>query len=277
MASRHGILRPLSYVGAAGDRNGLGSQGAAVVGYELGRRLGRRTLAIGTPVVGRTHSWADALAVARPGLVELQHQFDRIVGDGDVPVAALPRCAASLATLPVVAALRPDALLVWFDAHGDLNTPGNTATGYLGGLVLSAAMGWWDSGLGSGLDPERIVLGGARDLDAAERALVDAGTIRLASGPSLLDDLDEYVGTRPLYFHLDCDVLEPGTVPTEYVVPDGLTLLTLARVAERLSRNEIVGIEVAEMQVPAGEGDQTDYVGPLLDALAPMLEADTHA
>ena len=51
-------------------------------------------------------------------------------------------------TLPVMARYHPDALVVWFDAHGDLNTPESTTTDYLGGLVLSGPVGMWESGPG---------------------------------------------------------------------------------------------------------------------------------
>ncbi|WP_444847916.1 arginase family protein [Duganella caerulea] len=53
-------------------------------------------------------------------------------------MTASSRCAASLATLPVVARHRPDACVVWFDAHADLNTPSTTDSGYLGGMVAGA-------------------------------------------------------------------------------------------------------------------------------------------
>lgn len=136
--------------------------------------------------------------------------------------------------------------MVWFDAHADLNTPENTTTGYLGGLALSASLGWWDSGLGGGLDPQNIVLGGTRDLDPAEQEIVDAGMIALAAGPEMLSELDRLIADRPIYFHLDCDVLDPGIMPTDYSVPGGLTLDDLSRVAARLARNRIVGVEIGE-------------------------------
>lgn len=78
-----------------------------------------------------------------------------------------------------------------------------------------------------------------------------------------------------MYFHLDCDVLEPGTVPTDYRVPYGLTFGDLAAVAQRLSHNQIVGIEIAEFEAAASPTDETNYAGALLDALAPMLETLT--
>jgi arginase len=228
---------------------------------------------IGTSRAATSDTWHTALPAALPGLRELQHHHRGIVERGEVPVAALPRCAASLATLPTIAQHHPEALVVWFDAHADLNTPDDTTTGYLGGLVLSAAIGWWDCGLGAGLHPDNVLLGGARDLDAPERAHVDAGTTKLATGASLHAMLDRHVGDRPVYFHLDCDVLEPGTVPTDYRVPNGLTLDELSAVSKRLSRNQIVGIEIAEFEAAADPTDETDYAGALLDALTPLLAA----
>ena len=266
------------FVGPTGDHNDRGMQGASIVGHELSRRLDLTPTVIGTPQPATSETWHTALPTALPGLRELQREHRRIVERGDIPVAALPRCAASLATLPTIAEHHPDALVVWFDAHADLNTPDNTTTGYLGGLVLSAAIGWWDCGLGAGLHPDNVVLGGTRDLDAPEQALVDAGTIKLATGPSLLAELDQHVGDRPVYFHLDCDVLEPGTVPTDYRVANGLTLDDLTAVSRRLSHNQIVGIEIAEFEAAADPTDHTNYAQPLLEALAPMLAPlRTHA
>ncbi|BBY27714.1 hypothetical protein GCM10023114_45330 [Mycolicibacterium sediminis] len=264
------------FVGPTGDHNDRGMSGASVVGRALGRRLDLVPTVLGTPQPADSQPWQTALPTALPGLRDLQRVHANVLAGGRIPVCALSRCAASLATLPTIAERRPDAFVVWFDAHADLNTPDTTTTGYLGGLVLSAAIGWWDSGLGAGLSPERVVLGGSRDLDPPEQSLVDAGTIALAAGPSMHELLDLYVGDRPVYFHLDCDVLEPGTVPTDYRVPGGLTLDDLADVARRLSRNEIVGIEVAEFEswefeVAADAADVTDYAGPLVDALEPLL------
>lgn len=261
----------LVYVGPAGDRNSLGARGAEVVGEQLGRRLGIVPEVVGAPVEPVDGDWAVQLELASSGLRELQARHEAVRAAGRTPVTALPRCAAALATLPVVVRHHPDAVLVWMDAHGDLNTPATSPTGYLGGIVIAGALGWWESGLGAGLAPQDVVLVGARDLDAAEQSLVDSGTVRLAAGPQLLVELDRLVGERPVYLHLDCDVLEPGTVPTEYSVPDGLTLDDLAAVAERLARNTVVGIEIAELQTTNVPGATGTAVARLLDALSPLL------
>lgn len=259
----------LVFVGPTGDHNDRGMAGAPIVGRELSRRLGLEPTVIGEPRPATSAPWEQALPTALPWLTDLRDTHGHMMSRGQVPVLAASRCAASLATLPNVATLRPDAVVVWFDAHADLNTPAGSTTGYLGGLVLSAAVGWWDSGLGSGLVPDRIVLGGTRDLDPPEQALVDGGTVKLAAGPHLLDHLHRFVGDAPVYFHLDCDVLEPGTVPTDYRVPGGLDLDDLAAVARRLGRNDVVGVEIAEFEA-ADPDDHTDYARPLVDALMPL-------
>jgi arginase family enzyme len=75
-----------------------------------------------------------------------------------------------------------------------------------------------------------------------------------------------------VYFHLDCDVLEPGLVPTDYRVPNGLSFTELAAVASRLAANDVVGVEVAEFEgIWAESGDPGD-ARPLLAALAPLVE-----
>lgn len=259
----------LVFVGPTGDHNDRGMAGAPIVGRELSQRLGLEPTVIGAPRPATSAPWEQALPAALPGLTELRDAHGHMLSRDQAPILAASRCAASLATLPNVATLHPDAVVVWFDAHADLNTPASSTTGYLGGLVLSAAVGWWDSGLGSGLGPDRIVLGGTRDLDPPERALVDEGAVKLAAGPHLLDHLDRYVGDAPVYFHLDCDVLEPGTVPTDYRVPGGLGLDDLADVARRLGRNDVVGVEIAEFEAADPE-DHTDYARPLVDALMPL-------
>lgn len=149
----------------------------------------------------------------------------------------------------------------------DLNVPGDTETGYLGGMALSAPLGWWDSGLGAGLPDDAAVLVGSRDLDAAEKEHVRAGRVRLvAPGPGLGERVAEAVAGRPVYLHLDCDVLEPGIVRTDYAVPDGLSLADLHDCAGAVAAGRVVGVEIGEYEGP-GRAD----LGELLDALAPVL------
>ena len=94
---------------------------------------------------------------------------------------------------PVLAAVReehPGVGLIWIDAHGDLNTPATSPSGFLGGMPFAELLGWCfdDWRLAAGLDPplreERAVLVDGRDLDPGERELFDASRVHEAADAS---------------------------------------------------------------------------------------------
>jgi arginase family enzyme len=260
--------------GRAGDHNILGMAGAAAIGEELRHRLVLEPTVIGSPEPALNANWDEELAAALPTLQAMATRYEAIYAASQVPVTALSRCAVALATLPVVARHHPDAVVLWFDAHADLNTPENTSTGYLGGMALGGAIGLWDSGLGGDLAADNVVLGGTRDIDLPEQQLIDNGMITLAAvGPDLIADLRCAVGDRPVYVHLDCDVLEPGIVPTDYRVPGGLTLDDLRAIAELLAMNKVVGIEIGEFETSFEPDGEAFSPAALLDALAPLINA----
>lgn len=264
--------------GRSGDRNPRGMAGAVMIGAALEARLSLTAVTVGVQATPLSAGWSEELEAARPGLEALAARLDAVLAGGAPSVIAQGRCAASLATLPVVRRRHPEALVVWFDAHGDSNLPSQSATGYLGGLVLTGAAGlWdtglWDTGLGEGLDLADVVLVGARDLDPPEQALIAAGAPRLvAVGPDLAGRLAEAIGDRPVYVHLDCDVLNPGLAPTEYRVPGGLSFADLKNACAVLARNPVIGLEIAEFEASFAETGEPGDAGPLLDALAPLLE-----
>ena len=254
----------------AGDRNDRGLAGATALAGELGRRLGTEPVAVGRPAPPLGGAWEAELAAARPGLEALAAHLDGVLAAGSAPVTAMSRCAHGIATLPVVARHRPDAVVLWFDAHADLQLPATTTTGYLGGLAFSGPLGLWDSGFGAGVAADRAVLVGARDVDPPEADLLAAGAVHHVPVEGAAAALGRLVAGRPVYVHLDCDVLEPGAVPTEYSVPGGLTLAALHQIATVLARGEVVGLEVGELEAGL---DDAAAVAALADALGPLLDA----
>ena len=262
----------------AGDRNSRAMSGARLLGDALATRIGTTPARVGHTVAPLGGSWQRELVAAQPNLRKLAESIDRALSmqPALTPVSTLSRCAVALATLPIVAKHRPDACVVWFDAHGDLNTPQTTKTGYLGGMVLTGAAGLWESGLGRGLELSNVVLVGARDLDPAEQALIDADTPQLVtSGPGLADRLRSAIAGRPVYVHLDCDVLEPGIVPTEYSVPGGLSLDDLHAACRVIAQHEIVGLEIAELEATPDDPAGLMSTSALVGALEPLITSWT--
>lgn len=253
-----------------GDRNDRGMAGAQVIGDALAEHLRAMPVRIGEARPPLCAHWDVELAAAQPALRLLAAHMEQV--QGGRPVTAMGRCAAGLATLPVMARHHPDAAVVWFDAHGDCNTPETSQTGYLGGLVLTGAAGRWDSGLGDDLDLSNVILVGARDLDAAEQALIDRGELRLvAVGPDLSSRLADAVAGRPVYVHLDCDVLEPGIVPTEFAVPGGLSLNDLRGASQVLARSPLIGLEIAEFEDRWAHSGRPGSPSLIIEALEPLL------
>lgn len=119
-------------------------------------------------------------------------------------------------------------------------------------MVLAAACGLWDSRRGAGLNPAQVALVGARDIDPAERELLDASGIRtLTPAESTPAAISSFVGDRPVWIHEDREVLEPGYIPAAYKAPDGLYPHQIAAIFSALPRESIRGIELTEFE--AGE------------------------
>ncbi|MES2055931.1 MAG: arginase family protein [Pseudomonadota bacterium] len=266
----------LAYIGRAGDRNDRAVAGVELLAAHLSREIRLPVHIVGTASEPLAVDWTVELPAAVPDLQRLARELDQILSGGRRALTLLPRCAAGLATLPVVAKRRPGTAIVWFDAHGDCNMPDRTGTGYLGGMVLTGAAGLWPTGLGSDMTLDQVILVGSRDLDPGEQELIDAGRIALVEcGPDLADRLCAAVAGRPVYLHLDCDVLEPGIVPTEYQVTGGLSLAELRSACAALAAFEVVGAEVAELEAAWPDGTPA-ILDPLIDALRPIMDALTN-
>lgn len=261
------------FQGRAGDHNDLAIPAAKSLGDALAICTGQPPTFIGTPKPALNAGWREELEAAMPDLRAAQQHFAAVFASGAVSVAAISRCAVSLATLPALAKQHPDTCLVWFDAHADLNTPTSSTSGFLGGLALAGPLGLWDTGLGSGIRMEQVVLVGQRDLDPFESMLIEQHNIPcLSPGEDLPDRLRRAVAGRAVYVHLDCDVLAPGTVPTDYQSEGGLTLAELTACCEALACSSLTGIEIAELQNAWRPEDAPVSPRPLIAALMPLLQ-----
>lgn len=72
----------------------------------------------------------------------------------------------------------PKIGVLWVDAHGDFNTPESSPTGNVHGMPLAINYGIGDEDFiyiqrpGRKIDPKRVVIVGARDLDGGEVMLL---------------------------------------------------------------------------------------------------------
>lgn len=156
--------------------------------------------------------------------------------------------------------------LLWFDAHGDINTPATSHTGNVHGMPLAALIGLEPAPLARiegafrKVDPRRVALVGIRDLDDGERitlreqgcavftmtdidergiAAVMRDAVRTASGPE----------GGPFHCSFDLDGVDPRFAPgVGTAVEGGLTYreahyaMEIVAETQRMSSMDVVEI-----------------------------------
>lgn len=158
-----------------------------------------------------------------------------------LPLIFASDCMASLGALAGLAARHDDLAVIWFDAHGDFNTPETTPSGFLGGMPLAMIAGRGDrrymDGVGLVPLPEAdIILTDARDLDPPEAEALRASQI--AHYPNLNALLSADLPDKPVYLHLDVDVIRLDDMPgMSYPAAGGPTLAETAAAVERVARD----------------------------------------
>ena len=136
------------------------------------------------------------------------------VGAGRVPVVASGDCTTALGVVAGLQRAGRAPRIVWFDAHGDVQAPDTSASGYLGGFPVRQLVGGSDRTLPGrlGLRPvaERdVVLVDARDLDPPEVAFLAGSRIQRVP----VDEMASALPDGPVYLHVDVDVVDPADLP----------------------------------------------------------------
>lgn len=158
-------------------------------------------------------------------------------------------CTASLGTVAGLQRAGVAPSIVWFDAHGDVQTPETSTSGYVGGMPLRILAGYRPELVATRLGlttvpEERVVLVDARDLDPPEREYLESSAVRRVS----LQELDaSALPGGPLYLHVDLDVVDSALLPgLLFPVPDGPSLTEVAAAMRRvLDTGRVVAVGLA--------------------------------
>ena len=257
------------------DRFAGAPRGVEVLAPLVAGALGVEARFIGTPGEIRETRYDEDLREARGCLLEAGGQVDDALSGGRVPVIAAADCSIAVTTLPAVLRHRPDAMVLWLDAHGDYNTPDTSGSGYLGGMCLAGACGEWDVGLGDTIAADRLVLAGVRDLDSGERELLERSqaTVIGASVVETLVAVKNALDGAPVFIHLDLDVLDPEEFPAVFPTPGGLSSDKLYDLMEAVAEDsELVGIEVTAFEAPGDPDELADAAETAMRVLDPILD-----
>lgn len=177
----------------------------------------------------RLKFYQEILATCRASYEEAS----RIVERGDFPIFLGGDHSIAIATIAAVAAPVVRATgrlgLIWFDAHGDFNTPESSPSGNIHGMPLATVLGLGDPalvGLG-GFSPkvraEDTVLVGIRDVDGPERLMLRESGMHIFT----MREIDELgirevvrraldlacAHTQALHVSFDMDFVDPQYAP----------------------------------------------------------------
>jgi arginase len=155
-------------------------------------------------------------------------EVERAREEGLLPLVLGGDHSVALGTLSGLAEGGGPGGVLWFDAHGDLNTPETTPSGNVHGMPLAAALGrcggtFQRDGLQlPALEPQHVAMIGVRSLDPGEQALVRELGIavytisdidRRGVEPIVQEALERVADASFLSVSVDLDVVDPEFAP----------------------------------------------------------------
>jgi len=185
---------------------------------------------------------------------------DRIVREtakGRFPLVIGGDHSIAIGTLAGIGRSRRNPGVIWYDAHGDVNTARTSPSGNIHGMALAASLGFGHpaltsiGGFGPKVKPEHTVLIGIRSLDPGERVFLKQLGItvftmhnidRMGMSKVMEQAMDIVTsGTDGVHLSLDLDGLDPLEAPgVGTPVPGGISLRETSLAMEILSDAGVV-------------------------------------
>ena len=160
----------------------------------------------------------------------------------DLPVRPLVLggcCCSHIGAVEGLAARHDRLGVIWFDSHGDLNTPETSPSGNEWGVPLRMIID------GGAVDSIDVALIGARNLDPPEAEYIAAARIQAAAA----DVLERVDG---VYVAIDADVLDPEELAVYMPEPGGPSLHELEEQLTRIRESgTVVGAGISGLALGA--------------------------
>jgi arginase len=201
----------------------------------------------------------------------LASKVDEVVTHGKFPLVLGGDHSIAIGTIAGLAKHYPNMGVIWYDAHGDLNTGETSPSGNIHGMPLAVSLGLGDptltgiGGYGTKLKPENIVIIGARSLDEGEKVLIKEKGIKVFTMheidrlgmTAVMEEAISYLkeqGVDGVHLSLDLDGLDPHDAP-------GVGTPVLGGISYRESHLAMEMLEEADILTSA----EFVEVNPILD------------
>jgi len=208
---------------------------------------------------------------------QLAERVRAILADGDFPLVLGGDHSIAMGTVAGTAGhfhARGEKLgLLWFDAHGDMNTPESSPSGNIHGMPLAHLLGKGDPdlrdilGFSPKVDPANVALVGIRDIDGHERDIIRQSGIHAFT----MREIDEHGmaevaarameivndGTAGFHVSFDVDGCDPTVMPgSGTLVPGGVSYREAHLLMEYCAdHGRLVSLEVVELNPFLDEGN----------------------
>lgn len=199
----------------------------------------------------------------------LRSKVEGLLGDGRFPLVVGGDHSIAVGTVAGLSShhhARGEKIgLIWFDAHGDMNTPETTESGNIHGMPLASCLGYGPPDLTKigtrfpMVDPANAAIVGVRSLDRRERELIRESGVRCFT----MKDIDLHGihavmneaiaratdGTAGFHLSFDLDGTDPGVAPgVGTPVPGGVSYRESHTVMELVADSgKLLGLEMTEI------------------------------
>ena len=169
------------------------------------------------------------LKAVAEGSEKLAKEVDQVIAANRFPLILGGDHSIAIGTLAGVAKHYKNLGVIWYDAHGDLNTEKTSPTGNIHGMPLAVSLGIGHpsltgiAGFSPKIKPENIVIIGARSLDEGEKVLIKENGIKVYSMheidrlgmTTVMEETINYLKERTdgIHLSLDLDGLDPNDAP----------------------------------------------------------------
>ena len=196
---------------------------------------------------------------------EICDAIDNIMKAGRFPLVLGGDHSIAIGTIAGILQHKKNLGVVWFDAHGDINTEETTTTGNIHGMSVAVGLGLGHKrlteigGAEAKLNPKHIVYIGCRDLDIGERKILKDNNITVFTmheidrlGMPTVIERAVYIasnGTDGIHVSFDMDCMDPLYAPgTGTRVPGGLTYRECHLAMEVLATSDkVISAEFVEV------------------------------
>ena len=222
----------------------------------------------------------------------VRDEVDEVLGEGAMPVVLGGDHSIAMGTIAGVSRhfrKKDERIgLVWFDAHGDMNTPETSPSGNIHGMPLAVALGIGEKTLvglagddGPMVEGARAAVVGLRDVDPAEKENIRESGI----GAFTMRDIDERgmravmeeaikratAGTAGMHISFDLDGIDPDYAPgVGTAAPGGLSYREAHLAMEMLfDTGKVLSAEFVEVNPILDHRNTTAKLG--VELLASLL------